>query len=116
MTVEQTTQPDRPDSSPPPRTGLSPLQVIAGGLAASSAAVVASFFGVAGTVIGAALASVVASVSAALYGESLRRTEERLRRLRGSRPRTAATPVAAPAPLPPRLNPRRAPAPRRRPR
>ena len=112
MTAEKTAPPRRPDSPSPARSGLSPLQVIAGGLAASSAAVVASFFGVAGTVIGAALASVVASLSAALYGESLRRTEERLRRLRGGR---SSAPAAA-APLPPRLSPRRAPAPRRRPR
>ena len=46
----------------------------AGALAAVSAAVVASLFGVAGTVIGAAVASVVSTVGAALYGESLRRT------------------------------------------
>ena len=43
----------------------------AGALAAVSAAVVASLFGVAGTVIGAAVASVVSTVGAALYVEYL---------------------------------------------
>jgi phage tail tape-measure protein len=53
---------------------LSALQVAAGALAAVSAAVAASFFGVAGTVIGAAVASVVSTVGAAVYTESMRRT------------------------------------------
>ncbi len=57
----------------------------AGALAAVSAAVVASLFGVAGTVIGAAVASVVSTVGAALYSESLRRTNAQLRRA-GSNP------------------------------
>src|SRR3954447_9641036 len=100
MTAETT---DRPDpSAKAPRTGLSPLQVLASGLAAASAAVVASFFGVAGTVIGAALGSLVTTVSAALCGESLRRTSERVRRLRGQHGATGAADSAptAVAPLP----------------
>ena len=52
---------------------LSALQVAAGALAAVSAAVIASFFGVAGTVIGAAVASVVSTVGAAVYTETMRR-------------------------------------------
>lgn len=60
---------------------LSAAQVAASSLAALSAAVVCSFFGVAGTLIGTAAASVVATVGSALYSYSLRRTKARLRRL-----------------------------------
>jgi len=63
----------------PDKLGLSATQLIASGLAAMSATVVASFFGVAGTVIGAALGSMVAVVGNAVYGYSLRRTRSRVR-------------------------------------
>src|SRR5215203_1235367 len=53
--------------------GLSVPQIAAGALAAVTAAVAASFFGVAGTLIGAALGSVVSSVAAGLYATSLSR-------------------------------------------
>jgi hypothetical protein len=65
------------------RLELSRLEVIASTLAAASAALVASYFGVNGTVIGAAVASVVATVGSAVYGHWLRRTHDRLRRRRG---------------------------------
>ena len=68
------TDPRPAPAQPPRRLPLSPAQVAASALAAVSSAVVASFLGVAGTVIGAALASVVSTVSAALYSASLRRT------------------------------------------
>ena len=93
---------------------LSPVQIAAGALAAVSAAVVASFFGLAGTLIGAALASVVSTVSAALYSESLRRTNERLRLARSRVAGPAGEPDATRV-LPRQLDPRRAPV-RRRPR
>jgi hypothetical protein len=105
----------RPDAAAEkPRTTLTVTQVVAGALAAVSAAVLASFFGVAGTVIGAALVSVVSTVGSALYSTSLSRTTERLRRTREA----PVPPPGAPATreLPPALDPRRAPAPRRRPR
>jgi hypothetical protein len=60
---------------------ISLAQVAASSLAAVSAAVVCSFFGVAGTVIGTAIASVCATVGSALYAHSLRRTKARLRQL-----------------------------------
>lgn len=63
----------------PDKLGLSATQLIASCLAAMSATVVASFFGVAGTVIGAALGSMVAVVGNAVYGYSLRRTRSRVR-------------------------------------
>ena len=118
MTSPRTENDARPDDEKPARLQLSPVQVAAGALAAVSSAVVLSLFGVAGTVIGAALASIVSTVGSALYSASINRTGERLRQVRGHR--------AAPAPgtaddtatreLPPGLDPRRAPAPRQRPR
>jgi hypothetical protein len=63
------------------RIQLSAAQIAASSAAAVSAAVVCSLFGVAGTVIGTAVASVLATVGSALYSYSLRRTRARLRRL-----------------------------------
>jgi len=63
----------------PEKLGLSATQLIASGLAAMSATVAASFFGVAGTVIGAALGSIISVVGNAVYGYSLRRTRSRVR-------------------------------------
>jgi hypothetical protein len=63
------------------RIQLSLAQILASSAAAASAAVLCSFFGVAGTVIGTAVASVLATVGSAVYGYSLRRTRARLRRL-----------------------------------
>ncbi len=54
--------------------GLSTAQVAGSALAAVSGAILASTAGVTGTVIGAAIASVVATVGAAIYTWSLRRT------------------------------------------
>ncbi len=55
-----------------PKLGLSMPQLIGGSLAAVSSAVVASFLGVAGTLIGAALASIVTTVSSAVYTQAAR--------------------------------------------
>lgn len=57
-------------------------QVAGGALAAVSAAAIASFLGVGGTVIGAALGSVVASVGGAFYSHSFRRAGEQLSQTR----------------------------------
>ncbi len=67
----------------PPRLGISAMQVAASALAAASAAVVASLFGVGGTVIGAALVSIVATTTSALYRHWARRTTDRLTSLAG---------------------------------
>jgi hypothetical protein len=115
------------DKDQPKGLQLSATQVAAGALASVSSAVVASFFGLAGTLIGAALASVISTVSAALYSNSLQKTNEKLRRARGQltgrQSPVAETEVAASAPatpatqvLPAHLDPRRAPARRPRPR
>ncbi len=58
---------------------LSAIQVIAGALASVSAALVASTFGLKGTLLGAAMTSIVASVGGALYTHSLRRAHVRIR-------------------------------------
>ena len=94
--------------------------MVAGALAAVSAAVLASFFGVAGTVIGAALVSVVSTTGSAVYSASLSRTTERLRKVRtqlgGGRGTASEDPAGddtATRVLPAHLDPRRpAPAPR----
>jgi hypothetical protein len=71
---------DPDDRSPAAPTRPSLIQVAASALAAVSAAVIASLFGVAGTMIGAAVASVVSTVGVALYSESLHRTHAGIRR------------------------------------
>ena len=53
------------------RPGINWIQVLAGALAAVSSAVLLSTLGVAGTMIGAALGSVIASVASAWYGRGL---------------------------------------------
>ncbi len=62
-----------------PRLELSVTQLVATALAAITATIAASYLGVSGTVIGAALASVVSAVGNAVYGHSLRSTRDRVR-------------------------------------
>jgi hypothetical protein len=59
-------------------SGIEISKVIAGTLAAITAAVVGSFLGVAGTLAGAAVASVVGSVGTEIYQRSLNRGAKRL--------------------------------------
>ena len=54
-----------------PFLGLSWLQLIAGSLAAMTSAWIASAFGVSGTIVGAAVGSLSASIATALYMQSL---------------------------------------------
>ncbi len=75
--------------------GLSPAQVAGSALAAMSAALVASWAGTTGTVIGAAVGSVVATTGAATYTWSLRRTGHAVRRTSAQPPQT---PLAAQVP------------------
>ncbi|GAA0244548.1 hypothetical protein GCM10009539_32510 [Cryptosporangium japonicum] len=56
--------------------GISGGQVIAGAMAASTSAVAASYLGVAGTVLGAGLGSVIATVSTAVYQKSIQRSSK----------------------------------------
>jgi hypothetical protein len=74
------TRPPAPDEGPAqqekPKSSLSITQVVAGALAAMTAAALGSRIGVAGTLLGAAFASIVAAVASALYTASLRRTSK----------------------------------------
>lgn len=63
----------------PERLNLNAAQVAAGALAAVTSAVVASRFGVGGTLIGAGLASVVSTTGTTIYLHVLRRTGSRAR-------------------------------------
>jgi len=82
------------------RFGLSVIQIVASTAAAVTAALIGSRLGVAGTLTGAAVASVVSGVGAAVYGRSLLVTRRHMTKaLRLVRPAdtTAATPAAATA-------------------
>jgi hypothetical protein len=65
-----------------PKSGaldLSVAQIIGGALAAMTAAALGSQLSAAGTLVGAALASIVAAVASALYTASIRRTREKVK-------------------------------------
>jgi hypothetical protein len=84
----------RPETeSPSPKTGLSPAQTLGGALAAATAAALGSRLGVVGTITGAALVSVIASLAGAVYTTSLRHTGRKvstvLRTTRDGRPLSA---------------------------
>ncbi|MCW2648821.1 MAG: hypothetical protein QOG22_1503 [Pseudonocardiales bacterium] len=68
-----------PTTPKTPRLQISATQLIASALAAVTATIAASYLGVSGTVIGAAIASVVTVTGNAVYGHSLHRTSERVR-------------------------------------
>ncbi|MDQ1673266.1 MAG: hypothetical protein QOC98_1828 [Frankiaceae bacterium] len=71
-----------PEDTPRDRVQLSAVQVAASALASVSAAVVASLFGVAGTVVGAGLVAIISTTGSALYSSSMKRTTSQLRRAR----------------------------------
>jgi hypothetical protein len=60
---------------------LNPIQVAASATGAVAAAVIASYFGVKGTIIGTAMGSVVATTSAALVGHWIERTHKAVRQV-----------------------------------
>src|SRR4051794_26455207 len=65
------------DDSPAVKSsGLSIPQIVSGALAAATAAILGSFLGVAGTIGGAAVASIISTVGASLYQRSLERTRD----------------------------------------
>jgi hypothetical protein len=78
------------------KSGGFSIQVIAGALAAITAAMLGSKLGVAGTVLGAGIASVVSTVGAALYLHSLRRTTEGIRARVGGEPEESPEPSSEP--------------------
>jgi hypothetical protein len=88
--LDTTDEPERPEggqtsrivssgSPERPRLDLSIPKVLGGALAAASAAVAASWLGVAGTVVGAVVASIVVSVTSALYSHPLERSSQVIR-------------------------------------
>ncbi|WP_246245058.1 hypothetical protein [Amycolatopsis pithecellobii] len=62
------------------KSGLKPAQVIASALAAITAAFLGATLGVAGTVVGAGIASIITTVGGEVYLRSLRRTREAARK------------------------------------
>lgn len=72
-------------------------QVMAGALAAVTAALLGSTLGVAGTVLGAGLASVVSTVGAALYLRSIQRTGQGVRGVRERAVARAGSTAVVPA-------------------
>lgn len=71
----------------PERLNLNATQVAAGALASVTSAIVASRFGVGGTLVGAGLASVVTTTGSTLYSHVLRRTGSRARGVLDELPR-----------------------------
>ena len=102
------TSPPTPDEGPDehdkPKASLNITQVIGGALAAMTAAALGSRLSVAGTVVGAAFASVVAAVGGSIYTASLRRTGEHvstvLSKVRPTSGGASAPGVDAPATTP----------------
>ncbi len=80
-TDQQLKPPASPDPTPPKtnRLDLSITKIVAGALAAMTAAALGSRLSVAGTVIGAALASVIAAVAGSLYTASLAHTQAKVK-------------------------------------
>jgi len=95
MTDEKREERQREERQP---KRINPVAIVAGALASLSAAVIASFFGVAGTLVGAAMASIVSSLAAALYSGLLVATHGWVRRAvpprdrRGERTATSSEP------------------------
>lgn len=67
-----------PSAPVEPPGGVDWIKVVAGALAAISSAVLLSTLGAAGTVIGAALGSVIVSLSSSLYSHGLARSKQQL--------------------------------------
>ena len=90
-----------PVADPPAPPDLTVNKVIAGAGAAATSAVVGSFFGAAGTVLGAALGSVVSIIATTIYQHSLDRTRDTVKariKLPGGRTVDVAGKVEVPAP------------------
>ncbi|MGH8868466.1 MAG: hypothetical protein ACRDYU_10765 [Actinomycetes bacterium] len=79
------------------RFDLSPLKIFTGALAATSAAFAASSLGLYGTVLGAAVMSVVATVATTVYDHAASRTAERVRPRTGNQAVATSTDPADPA-------------------
>ena len=81
MTDTKTLPPDTDEQPPQPKTkrlDMSGTQLVGGALAAMTAAVIGAQLGVAGTVLGAAIGSVVAGTAGSLYTASLKHTKTKI--------------------------------------
>lgn len=89
-----------PPAAPEPKAkklDLSLSQTLGGALAAMTAATIGSRLGVAGTIVGAALASIVAGVGTTLYTASLRTTRAKVQTVWSTRVAQPGTPASAAA-------------------
>jgi hypothetical protein len=77
----RTASPQQPEPAAPAKAklDLSISKILGGALAAMTAAALGSRLSVAGTLVGAALASIIAAVAGAIYTASLSRTQEKVR-------------------------------------
>ncbi|MFC7527445.1 hypothetical protein [Actinoplanes sp. GCM10030250] len=82
-------------------SGIDVPKMLAGTLAAVSAAVVGSFLGVAGTLIGAAVASVISSIGTEVYHRSINRGAKTLQSAFVTAPAAVGTPDVAATHEPP---------------
>ncbi len=81
MTDTKTLPPDTDKQPPQPKTkrlDISGTQLVGGAFAAMTAAVIGAQLGVAGTVLGAAIGSVVAGTAGSLYTASLKHTQTKI--------------------------------------
>ena len=81
MTDTKTLPPDTDKQPPQPKTkrlDMSGTQLVGGAFAAMTAAVIGAQLGVAGTVLGAAIGSVVAGTAGSLYTASLKHTQTKI--------------------------------------
>ncbi|MCW2504109.1 MAG: hypothetical protein JWO79_2393 [Actinomycetia bacterium] len=81
-----TTSPAETATHPRPKPShdgldLSVTKILASALAAISAAVAASYLGAMGTIIGAGVGSIIATVSTSIYQHSIKRTSEKLKKI-----------------------------------
>ena len=83
------------------RSGIDIPKTIAGTLAAVSAAVVGSYLGVAGTLVGAAVASIVGSVGTEIYQRWINRGSQKIKSTFVTAPAAVGTPPVAAAEEPP---------------
>lgn len=90
--------PEPGEETPEKKTflGLNPAQIVGGALASSTAAILGAKLGVAGTVAGAALTSVVIAVGGAAYTRSISRTGSGLGAVAARFRLGGTTPVKAP--------------------
>lgn len=104
-TAPRTPPTENAPTPPKEKSGLSFPQVIGGSLAAATAAAFGTKLGVAGTIAGAAIVSVVSAVTSVLYAASLRRTHEAVVRatalIPGTKRTTEEPPAAEEPPEPP---------------